>query len=182
MPNVQGQIEKVYHNFMDKQGNNLPPNKVNHKIKMNGELYIIKGVHCPEFIKEGTRVSIAYNVWKQPSTGMDHYYVLKRDNGDLCVNDLSNNQSDDFTDDDLDDKLDNGGNAFSPPTQTSSTDFDVNQLEKEGENPQVVKEQQIFCTALLKSSIEANQLKSNDLDAMNKAILHFKDIYNKNFK
>lgn len=181
MAHVQGQIEKVYHNFVDKQGNNLPPNKVNHKIKMNGDLYIIKGSYCPDFIKEGTRVSIAYNVWKQPSTGMDHYYVLKRDNGDLCVNNLSNNQSDAQPDNELDDELDNGGKAFSPPTQ-SSTDFDANQLEKEGETYQVLKEQQIFCTALLKSSIEANQLKSNDLDAMNKAILHFKDIYNRNFK
>lgn len=180
MAHVEGQIEKVYHNFVDKQGNNLPPNKVNHKIKMNGELYIIKGTHCPEFIKEGTRVSIAYNVWKQPSTGMDHYYVLKRDNGDLCVNNLSTNQSDNQPDKELDDELDNGGNSFSPPSQ--DTDFDANELEKQGENPQVIKEQQIFCTALLKSSIEANQLKSNDLDAMNKAILHFKDIYNRNFK
>lgn len=175
MPNVQGQIEKVYHNFVDKQNNKLPPNKVNHKIKMNGELYIIKGVYCPEFIKEGNRVSIAYNVWKQPSTGMDHYYVLKRDNGDLCVNDLSGNNTD--NDDLPDDNLDNGGNAFEAPTE-----FDANKLEKEGETYQVLKEQQIFCTALLKSSIEANQLKSNDLDAMNKAILHFKDIYNRNFK
>ena len=45
---------------------------------------------------------------------------------------------------DFDDQLDNNGNGFAAPT-----DFDVNALETQGSNPQVLKEQQIFVTALL---------------------------------
>lgn len=176
MPNVQGQIEKIYHNYVDKQNNKLPDNKVNHKLKINGELYIIKGKYCPDWLKEGIRVSIAYNVWQQPSTGMNHNYVMKDKQDKLLIRSESEPQEDDLPDDDLD----NGGNSFAPPE--SDTDFDPNKLEKQGETYQVLKEQQIFVTALLKSSIEANQIKSLDSESMNKAVLAFKDLYNNNFR
>jgi len=177
MPNVQGQIEKVYHNLIDRQGNNLPPNKVNHKIKMNGELYIIKGVYCPEFVKEGNRVSISYNVWNNPNTKMDNYYVLSEDNK-LCINDLSGN-NEPAQNDNMDDDLPNSEKEW---LNQPATEFDANQLEKQGENRHVLKEQQIFVTALLKSSIEGNCLNPFEADKLNKAILQFKEVYNKNFR
>lgn len=172
MPNVQGQIEKVYHNYVDRENNKLPPNKVNHKIKINGELYIIKGSYCPPFVQEGKKVSIAFNVWNNPKNSMDYNYVLTENNR-LCINDLSANSDPDLPDD----NLDNGGNAFEAPT-----DFNPNAYEKQNESPQVLKEQQIFVTALLKSSIEGNCLNPFEEGKLNKAILLFKDVYNTNFR
>lgn len=178
MPHVQGQIEKVYHNYKDKQDNPLPDNKINHKIKMNGDLYVIKGKFCPDFVKEGKRVSIAYNVWTQPSTGFTHNYVMAdKATNRLLINDL-NPQDDDLPDD----NLDNNGNAFQAPTHDERVDFNPNKLEAQGETRQVLKEQQIFVTALLKSSIEGNCLNPFEEDKLNKAILTFKEVYNTNFR
>jgi hypothetical protein len=175
MPHCEGQIEKVYHNYVDKQGNKLPDYKVNHKIKMNGELYIIKGKWYPPFVKDGARVSFSYNVWKQPSTGMDLFYIMKDEKTNKLL--IQSHMKEDNPENDLDDQLDNGGNGFAAPT-----DFDANALETQGTNPQVLKEQQIFVTALLKSSIENGQINVKNREDLDKSIIEFKDLYNKNFK
>jgi len=168
MPQVEGQIEKVYHNFNDRNNNPLPPNKVNHKIKMMGELYIIKGSYCPDFVQEGKRVSIAYNVWNNPQTKMDNFYVLTKDNK-LCINDLSSNpQTVQEAEPELDDDI-------------SGTEFPVNVLEKQNSNPQQLKDMQIFCTALLKSSIEGGKLEPTK-ENINRMILDLKAVYKENFK
>ena len=62
----------------------------------------------------------------------------------------------------------------------SGTNFDPNYLEKELTNPQTLKEQQIFCTAILKSSIEGKFLEPSK-DNIDKMILMLKDIYKRNF-
>ena len=62
----------------------------------------------------------------------------------------------------------------------SGTNFDPNYLEKELTNPQNLKEQQIFCTAIVKSSIEGKFLEPTK-DNIDKMILMLKDIYKRNF-
>lgn len=186
MPNVQGMIEKVYHNFKDKNDNLLSDDKINHKIKIEGELYIIKGKYCPDFVKEGKKVSIAYNVWKPPHGGLDRFYVLKdKESNRLLINDLSAQQntisnqsiSEEIP---LDDNLEPDHIANMGVVDNSGTNFDPNYLEKELTNPQTLKEQQIFCTAIVKSSIEGKFLEPTK-DNIDKMILMLKDIYKRNF-
>lgn len=175
MARIVGVIDKVYHNFVDKQGNKLPPEKITHKIKIENELYIIKGNFCPSFVKEQTKVSIAYNVWQPTGKDITYNFVLKDESGNLLIQDLSNNQANPA--DDLDDNI-----PFAPqsnPVQPD-TSFDVNQLEKEITNPQLLKEQQIFCTAIIKSSIEGKFLEPT-ADNLDKMILMLKEIYKRNF-
>jgi len=190
MPNVQGMIEKVYHNFKDKNGNLLSDDKINHKIKIEGEVYIIKGKYCPDFIKEGKKVSIAYNVWKPPHGNLDMFYVMKdKESNRLLINDLSiqqektSNQS--ISDEEI--SIDDNLSDYEPDhfasngvVDNSGTNFDPNYLEKELTNPQTLKEQQIFCTAILKSSIEGKFLEPSK-DNIDKMILMLKDIYKRNF-
>ena len=80
--------------------------------------------------------------------------------------DLSNHEPDHFANNGV---VDNSG-----------TNFDPNYLEKELTNPQTLKEQQIFCTAIVKSSIEGKFLEPTK-DNIDKMILMLKDIYKRNF-
>ena len=187
MPNVQGMIEKVYHNFKDKNNNLLSEDKINHKIKIMGETYTIKGKYCPDFVKEGKKVSITYNVWNSPHTNLNMFYVMKdRETNRLLINDLSTqqevtpNQSIPDEEIPLDDNLEPDHIANMGVVDNSGTNFDPNYLEKELTNPQTLKEQQIFCTAIVKSSIEGKFLEPTR-DNIDKMILMLKDIYKRNF-
>jgi len=167
MPNVQGMIEKVYHNFKDRNDNLLSDDKINHKIKMEGELYIIKGKYCPDFVKEGKKVSITYNVWKPSHGGLDRFYVMTdKESNRLLINDLSTqqevtpNQSMPDEEIPLDDNLEPDHLANMGVVDNSKTSF--NHGDNVKISPNVDKKSiEMFVMAMTKSALESNQLKAD---------------------
>ena len=181
MGRIVGVIDKVYHNYVDKNNNKLNDDKVTHKIKIENELYIIKGKFCPTFVKEGEKVSITFNTWQPQGKDVAYHYVMKdQESGNLLIQ--SFNQSGNTDDIPIDDDLSNyePDHHANMVEDNSPTSFNPNKLEKEITNPQLLKEQQIFCTAIIKSSIEGKFLEPTK-DNLNKMILMLKDIYKTNF-
>jgi len=65
-------------NYKDMQNNPLPKEKINHKIKIEGddEFYILKAPEKPSFFKKGNVVSFSYNTWTpKGDNALTRYYI-----------------------------------------------------------------------------------------------------------
>tara|TARA_Y100001937_G_scaffold52562_1_gene72708 strand:- start:2823 stop:3320 length:498 start_codon:yes stop_codon:yes gene_type:complete len=165
MPRIQGRINKLYDNrFKDGQKVTYPYYKM---FVGSDELRIYTDQNID--FKEGDEVGLTYAVSKK-----NNWYVTKNPNGGFSINKIKNSMPDD-------DLPKSEKEWLSAPVE-NPTDFNPNKLDNELVPPHLKKDQQIFVTALLKSSIEGSFLNPFEREKVDKAILEFKDIYNINFK
>ena len=163
-------VTAVYSNYKNKDDTPRPPDKVEHVVRIEGdeEYYRLKQPSKPEFLKEGATVSFSVNTWTPKTGGMTRYYIKQI--APVMDDPLPNNDMPQSEKEWLNEPVEN------------PTDFNPNKLDNELVPPHLKKEQQIFVTALLKSSIEGSFLNPFEREKVDKAILEFKDIYNINFK
>lgn len=168
MAHKQGIISKVYHNYNDKTGKPLPNDKVNHKFYIGDEIFIIKGKHIPEFIKEGKKVSFAYSIWS-PQGADKAFNFVQSENNILKIQELTDQVQPD-------------------------TSFNVEDFEKEAVNiasdlnatltveptKSFNKDQYMFVMAMTKSALESKGIECNK-ESIDTFIKDMKLVYGHNF-
>jgi len=166
MPRLQGKINKLYDRRLDADGNKVK--YPSYKLFIGSDTVLIyTNKDIP--VKEKDTVVLTYAVSKK-----NNWYVIENPNGDFAINKVEG---------DMDDPLPNDmpqseKEWLSAPAE-QPTDFNPSKYENSA--PRLMKDQQIFITAMLKSSIEGNCLNPLDSEKVDKAIVHFKEVYNRNF-
>jgi hypothetical protein len=166
MPHISGTVKAIFDNRLrDGKPSKFP----NFKIVVDDVEATLWSAIQP-VCKKGDRVSL-------------HYGVSKKNGSNFVLSDENKNPKIQVFPEGMDDPLPNNDLPESEKQWLSqdATEFDGNILEKQATSPQVLKEEQIFCTALIKSSIEGKYLEPT-AENLNKMILMLKDVYKKNFK
>jgi len=181
MSHIIGTVERIYDNRVYQgQPSNYPKYVIFVKDQNNVILELLYYSKDNAPCKIGDKVSANYfndkkgrpTVSQDKETKVHKFQVIPQNQTPISTeeipldDDLSNHEPDHFANNGV---VDNSG-----------TNFDPNYLEKELTNPQTLKEQQIFCTAIVKSSIEGKFLEPTK-DNIDKMILMLKDIYKRNF-
>jgi len=181
MSHIIGTVERIYDNrAYQGQPSNYPKYVIFVKDQNNVILELLYYSKDNAPCKIGDKVSANYfndkkgrpTVSQDKETKVHKFQVIPQNQTPISTeeipldDDLSNHEPDHFANNGV---VDNSG-----------TNFDPNYLEKELTNPQTLKEQQIFCTAIVKSSIEGKFLEPTK-DNIDKMILMLKDIYKRNF-
>jgi len=181
MSHIIGTVERIYDNRLYQgQPSNYPKYVIFVKDQNNVILELLYYSKDNAPCKIGDKVSANYwndkkgrpTVSQDKETKVHKFQVIPQNQEPIPTeeipldDDLSNHEPDHFANNGV---VDNSG-----------TNFDPNYLEKELTNPQTLKEQQIFCTAIVKSSIEGKFLEPTK-DNIDKMILMLKDIYKRNF-
>ena len=181
MSHIIGTVERIYDNrAYQGQPSNYPKYVIFVKDQNNVVLELLYYSKDNAPCKIGDKVSANYfndkkgrpTVSQDKETKVHKFQVIPQNQTPISTeeipldDDLSNHEPDHFANNGV---VDNSG-----------TNFDPNYLEKELTNPQTLKEQQIFCTAIVKSSIEGKFLEPTK-DNIDKMILMLKDIYKRNF-
>lgn len=167
MPRLQGKINKLYDNRKGRDGNKSK--YPSYKLFIGGDqvlIYTDKEIS----VREGDTVALTYDVSKN-----NNWYVIKNPDGQFSINKVEGDMDDPLPNDDMPQSEKEWLNA--PVEQP--TDFNPSKYENSA--PRLMKDQQIFVTAMLKSSIEGNCLNPLDSEKVDKAIIHFKEVYNRNF-
>jgi len=181
MSHIIGTVERIYDNrAYQGQPSNYPKYVIFVKDQNNVVLELLYYSKDNAPCKIGDKVSANYfpdkkgrpTVSQDKETKVHKFQVIPQNQAPIPTeeipldDDLSNHEPDHFANNGV---VDNSG-----------TNFDPNYLEKELTNPQTLKEQQIFCIAIVKSSIEGKFLEPTK-DNIDKMILMLKDIYKRNF-
>lgn len=181
MSHIIGTVERIYDNrAYQGQPSNYPKYVIFVKDQNNVILELLYYSKDNAPCKIGDKVSANYfndkkgrpTVSQDKETKVHKFQVIPQNQAPTPTeeipldDDLSNHEPDHFANNGV---VDNSG-----------TNFDPNYLEKELTNPQTLKEQQIFCIAIVKSSIEGKFLEPTK-DNIDKMILMLKDIYKRNF-
>ena len=165
MPRLQGKINKLYDNRKGRDGNKSK--YPSYKLFIGSDQALIyTDKEIP--VREGDTVALTYDVSKN-----NNWYVIKNPDGGFSINRVEA---------DMDDDLPESEKEWLNAPAEQPTDFNPSQYESQNTAPKLMKEQQIFVTALLKSPIEGNCLNPFDSQKVDNAVTQFKELYNRHFK